>query len=76
MKIDVIKHNLMWNTSVGKTYQNILTKIGVISMRFARWCFRKSLGRCSYCGADCGLSSSISKVGKRCLSLHKNCQEE
>ncbi len=66
LKTGALKHNIKWDTAIGAAYRESLTLVGVLAMRLSRWCFRKSAGRCTWCGASCGLDSSISKKGLRC----------
>jgi hypothetical protein len=66
LKTGALKHNIKWDTAIGAAYRGLLTWLGLRAMRFSRWCFRKSVSRCTWCGANCGLDSSISPKGLRC----------
>ncbi len=67
MKWDEIRHNIKWNTSIGSMYLGFLTKTGLFFLNTGRKLLRRSLGRCSWCGANSGFSASISKKGLRCM---------
>lgn len=69
------KHGLKWNTWIGRLARSVVTWAGVRAMKFARACFKWSLGRCSWCGCEPGMSSSISKRGLRCSTLERNCSD-
>jgi hypothetical protein len=73
--LQAMTHSLKWDNTVGTVSRGVVTAIGVLAMKLARKCFRWSLGRCSWCGRDCGMSSTISIRGKRCQSLDSNCSE-
>jgi hypothetical protein len=72
----VINRGWKFNSILGKIILKSITLIGVMAMKFARKCFKFSLGRCSWCGRDCGFDSSISSKGMRCASLNHNCQDK
>ena len=71
-----VKHGIRFDTKIGELYAKGLTQLGLFFLNFGRKCLRKSLGRCSWCGANCGMSSSISRNGKRCMSLDRDCQSK
>ena len=70
------KHRVMWNTLTGRVSRYIITRIGLLFLRIARRMFRWSLGRCSWCGRNCGMSSTISAKGMRCdFGYNQNCRD-
>lgn len=70
---DSKKHNLKWNTKAGTIARNFATWLALKMLRKSRRLLKWSLGRCSWCGANCGMSSTISKKGMRCSSLNRGC---
>lgn len=74
MKLSSIKHNIKWNSWIGEKYRNLNTCLGLWFLKVGRSFLKTSLGRCSYCGEDCGMNSSISRKGKRCSYLNKDCE--
>ena len=75
MTIEATIHNLKWGTAPGRWARKFVTWLGWLMMRASRRMFRWSLGRCSWCGANCGFDSVISRKGKRCESLRRDCRE-
>lgn len=69
------KHNMKWHTKIGSLYRKIIMHSGLFCLYFGRFLLRKSLGRCSWCGLDPGMSSSVSKKGLRCNTLDRNCEK-
>jgi len=69
-------HNLIWNTKIGHYIRKIVTFLGYKMMTTGRLLLKWSLGRCSWCGANCGFDSTISRKGMRCSSLRRNCEKE
>jgi hypothetical protein len=65
-----------FNTRYGRVICKICDSLGVKFIRTGRKLLKWSLGRCSWCGADCGFNSSISQKGKRCVSFSRNCEKE
>jgi len=76
MKFDAIKHNFKWNTRAGTIIRKIVEWSGVKLLRLGRRFLRWSLGRCSWCGTNCGFSSTVSRKGLRCSSLRRDCTNE
>ena len=76
MRIDSIKHNIKWNSRIGDASRSTMTWLGLRLLKLGRRSLKWSLGRCSWCGANCGFSSRVSKKGLRCSSLHRNCENE
>lgn len=68
-------HHLKYDTAIGRIYRNSLMTLGLILLKAGRRCLKESLGRCSWCGLDPGFSSSVSRKGLRCNTLHRNCQD-
>jgi len=75
MKIDAIKHNIKWNTWGGDKYRKFMTWLGLKLLRTGRKLIKRGMGRCSWCGANCGFSSTVSRKGLRCQSLDRNCTD-
>ncbi len=75
MKFDAVKHNLKWNTWIGEVYRKSITNMGLRFLSFGRWLIKKGMGRCSWCGYDCGMNSTVSRKGLRCSSLDRNCTD-
>lgn len=61
------KNNLKWGI------KNIIGWVGLRFLWYGRRMLRWSLYRCSWCGANCGLSSAINSKGLRCFSLDRKC---
>jgi hypothetical protein len=70
-----LKHNIIWDTNIGTLYRKLLTFLGLALLKAGRKLLRKSLGRCSWCGFNCGMSSSVSSKGLRCSGLGKDCEK-
>lgn len=68
-------YRIKWETRVGSVYRKMLTWLGVKALQVGRKLLRRSAGRCSWCGADCGFDSTMSNKGLRCYSLTKNCKD-
>ena len=68
------KHTVMWDTKIGGWYRKTLMNLAIKMMNTSRKMLRVSCGRCSWCGADCGFSSSMSRKGLRCDNT--TCQEK
>lgn len=75
MNMTALRHNLVWNTKAGRILRLVAGGVGYQALRLGQALLRWSLHRCSLCGAICGFDSEISKKGKRCVSLHRNCWE-
>lgn len=43
--------------------------------RLARWSAKRTNGYCTWCGAQPGFSSSVSRKGLRCMSLNRDCSK-
>jgi hypothetical protein len=69
------KSRMKWDTWIGMLTRIVGTWAGICAMRFARICFRWSLGRCSWCGGNPGMSSTISRRGLRCETLERHCSQ-
>ena len=67
------KHRLKWDTWIGALMRDIVTWAGIRAMKFARKCFKWSLGRCSWCGSNPGMSSTVSSRGLRCETFERHC---
>lgn len=75
MSIETIKHNIKWNTWAGDKYRIFMTWLGLKLLRNGRKLIKRGMGRCSWCGANCGMSSTVSGKGLRCSSLERNCTD-
>ena len=71
-KNGALKHNIVWDTKLGEWYRKSLMHTALFFMKTARKMLRRSAGRCSYCGANCGFDSTMSRKGLRCSN--KKCQ--
>lgn len=69
------RHNIKWNTMVGELARKFTCWLGLKLLNKGRSLLRWSLGRCSWCGCNPGLASSVSNKGLRCSSLNKNCDK-
>lgn len=69
------KHRIKWDTRAGRIAREAATRIALVLMRMSRALLKWSLGRCSWCGSDCGFDSTVSKKGLRCQSLRRDCTE-
>ncbi len=67
------KHNLKHNTKIGLWSRIIITWFGVKMMHTGRKMLKWGCMRCSWCGADPGLSSTVSRKGLRCQCLNRDC---
>lgn len=75
MNIDSVKHNLKWDTWIGELARNVATWFGLKLFKTGRNLLKWSLGRCSWCGNNCGFSSTVSSKGLRCNGLGKDCSK-
>ena len=73
MNYSAVKHNVKWDSKTGDVARHVATWMGLKMLRTGRKLLKWSLGRCSWCGADCGFNSNISRKGKRCQSLERSC---
>lgn len=73
---DSFKHNLKWDTKLGKTARKFVCWTAYNFIKAARRMLRWSLGRCSWCGCNPGFSSSVSSRGLRCVELNRNCENQ
>jgi len=71
-----LKHKIKWDTKIGWLYRSIITYFGLKFLTLGRRLLKRSLGRCSWCGANCGFDSTISKKGMRCDSPNKKCTDK
>lgn len=71
MNTSAIKHNLKWNTMAGGAARWMVRLTGLVMLRGGRKFLKWSGGRCSWCGANCGMNSTMSAKGLRCESLSK-----
>jgi hypothetical protein len=76
MKTDAIKHNIKHHSWAGKVSMKLCTWLGLKLLRNGRKLLKWSGGRCSWCGANCGFSSTISSKGMRCSSLERDCTDK
>lgn len=67
------KHNIKWDSKIGDLSRRFVTWCGLKLLKTGRKFLKWSLGRCSWCGANCGFSSTVSNKGLRCSSLHRDC---
>lgn len=70
-RFESFKH-VMWGR-----FRNPVGKFGLVLFKIGRKLLKWSLYRCSWCGRNCGLESSISRKGLRCSTLFctKSCVE-
>ena len=64
---------LKWETRVGKLSRNLVQFLGLKLLHTGRFLLKWSGGRCSYCGANCGFISTISRKGLRCDYRYPAC---
>lgn len=76
MSLDAKLHTLIWWTPAGKAARWFATWLGLLLLRGGRRLLRWSLGRCSWCGANPGFQSTVSRKGLRCDTLTRKCTEE
>ena len=74
--IEGIKHSLKWDTRIGGFARKVTTKVGLWLLKRGRKTLKWSLGACSWCGANCGMQSTVSKKGLRCVTLDRNCTDK
>lgn len=75
MSIESIKHNIIWNSWIGDVARKSTMIIGLKLLSKGRKLLKWSHGRCSWCGANCGFSSTVSRKGLRCCSSNRDCTE-
>lgn len=66
-------HRIKWDTRAGRLARRLVTWAGVTMIHRGRKLLRWSMGRCSWCGANPGMSSSASRKGLRCDSAYRDC---
>ena len=60
------KHNIKWDTKAGDLARKTVMRLGLWCLNRGRKLLRWSMGRCSWCGRNCGFDSVISSKGLRC----------
>lgn len=65
MLLEATKHNIKFS-KVGNMIRELVAVLAVQLLRLSRKMLKWSLKRCSWCGANCGMNSVISKKGMRC----------
>jgi hypothetical protein len=61
-----IRHRIKHETLAGRLARKAVCWVGLRSLRAGRRLLAWSFYRCSWCGANCGMSCSVSRRGVRC----------
>ena len=70
-------HRLKWGTKAGDLARKAVTEIGYRLLKLGRRMLKWSAGRCSWCGAQPGFQSSMSRKGLRCMGHNdRDCTRE
>lgn len=67
------RHYMKWETRPGRVARRTAMQIGLALLSAARRLLRWSGGRCSWCGANPGFQSTVSRKGLRCDTLDRDC---
>ena len=74
MKSDM-KHRIIWETWIGGKYMDLMTWAGLKLLRGGRRLIKRGRGRCTWCGANPGFNSVVSRKGLRCDSIVRRCAD-
>jgi hypothetical protein len=66
-------HRWKWGTRSGRFVRESVMHIGLRFLKAGRRLLKWSGGRCSWCGANCGFNSTVSRKGLRCVTLDRDC---
>lgn len=75
MKIfsDATRHTMKWHTKPGAIARKAVGWLGLAMLRRGRKLLAWIGGRCSWCGADPGFQSAVSRKGLRCMGYDRDC---
>ena len=72
-----LAHRIKWDTKAGEIARKAMSEGGYRLLNLGRRMMAWGKGRCSWCGANPGFSSSVSRKGLRCMGHNgRDCARE